>query len=58
VDGLPWQRPSRDRLKAFQHVMREAGIHATLRNEKGTDIAAACGQLRLRKERELAGVNE
>jgi 23S rRNA (adenine2503-C2)-methyltransferase len=58
VEGLPWQRPSRDRQKAFQHVMREAGIHATLRNEKGTDIAAACGQLRLRKERELATASD
>jgi len=57
VEGLPWQRPPRDRQKVFQHIMREAGIHATLRNEKGTDIAAACGQLRLRTERETAEVN-
>jgi 23S rRNA (adenine2503-C2)-methyltransferase len=58
VEGLPWQRPTRDRLKAFQHVMRQAGIHATLRHEKGADIAAACGQLRLSTERELATAKE
>ncbi|MBM3858309.1 MAG: 23S rRNA (adenine(2503)-C(2))-methyltransferase RlmN [Verrucomicrobia bacterium] len=51
VEGLPWQRPDRDRCKVFQHVLRQAGISATLRIEKGTDIAAACGQLRLQHER-------
>ncbi len=50
VEGLPWQRPDRDRCKVFQHVLRQAGISATLRVEKGTDIAAACGQLRLQHE--------
>ena len=30
------------------------GVAATLRREKGHDIDAACGQLRLRTERELA----
>jgi 23S rRNA (adenine2503-C2)-methyltransferase len=30
-------------------------VAATLRREKGHDIDAACGQLRLRTERELRG---
>jgi 23S rRNA (adenine2503-C2)-methyltransferase len=30
-------------------------VTATLRREKGHDIDAACGQLRLKTERELAG---
>jgi adenine C2-methylase RlmN of 23S rRNA A2503 and tRNA A37 len=34
----------------FEHVLRQAGITTTLRIEKGTDIAAACGQLRLQHE--------
>ncbi len=51
VEGLPWHRPGRDRCKVFQHVLRQAGISATLRIEKGTDIAAACGQLRLQHEK-------
>lgn len=51
VEGLPWQRPERDRCKVFQHVLRQAGISATLRIDKGADIAAACGQLRLQHER-------
>jgi len=51
VDGLAWKRPDRDRCKMFQHTLKTAGITATLRTEKGTDIAAACGQLRLQHTR-------
>ncbi len=51
VEGLGWQRPDRDRCKVFQHVLRQAAISATLRIDKGADIAAACGQLRLQCER-------
>ena len=47
VEGLAWKRPDRERCKMFQHTLKTAGITATLRTEKGTDIAAACGQLRL-----------
>ena len=31
----------------IQSILREHGVIATLRREKGHDIAAACGQLRL-----------
>jgi len=51
VEGLPWRRPERDRCKMFQHTLKSHGITTTLRLEKGTDIDAACGQLRLKKER-------
>jgi len=54
VADLPWRRPDRDRCKAFEHVLRQAGIPSTLRTEKGTDINAACGQLRLQHERPAA----
>jgi 23S rRNA (adenine2503-C2)-methyltransferase len=33
--------------------LRALGVTATLRREKGHDIDAACGQLRLQKEKEL-----
>jgi 23S rRNA (adenine2503-C2)-methyltransferase len=46
VEGLPWQRPSEARLEAFIAVLAAAHIPATMRREKGHDIAAACGQLR------------
>ena len=47
VEGLEWSRPSRARQEKFQSILREQGVVATLRREKGHDIAAACGQLRL-----------
>lgn len=50
VDGLPWKRPSEARQEAFLAVLTSAGVTATLRREKGHDIAAACGQLRLKQE--------
>ena len=53
VHGLPWSRPSRDRQEAFLSILREREVAATLRREKGHDIDAACGQLRLQTKREL-----
>jgi len=50
VEGLPWKRPSLERQDAFAEIVRRGGASATLRREKGHDIAAACGQLRLQTE--------
>ena len=47
VEGLECSRPSRARQERFQSILRKHGVIATLRREKGHDIAAACGQLRL-----------
>jgi 23S rRNA (adenine2503-C2)-methyltransferase len=52
VPGLPWARPSKDRQEKFLAILQARGIPATLRREKGHDIDAACGQLRLQTERE------
>jgi 23S rRNA (adenine2503-C2)-methyltransferase len=52
VEGLPWKRPSGVRQLAFADILDRAGVSVTLRREKGHDIAAACGQLRLKTERE------
>ena len=46
VEGLEWKRPSEARQDAFMAVLDRARIPATIRREKGHDIAAACGQLR------------
>lgn len=52
VEGLEWERPSDTHCKRFREVLRNAGVSATLRLEKGHDIDAACGQLRLKRETE------
>lgn len=54
VEGLSWKRPHDERCEAFHRAVRRHGVTATLRIEKGHDIDAACGQLRLRTEKELA----
>jgi len=50
VDGLDWKRPSDTRCRAFREILKTAGVTANLRLEKGGDIDAACGQLRLKQE--------
>jgi 23S rRNA (adenine2503-C2)-methyltransferase len=51
VAGLEWSRPPRQRQENFLHVLRSHDVVATLRREKGHDIDAACGQLRLQVRR-------
>ncbi len=53
VEGLEWKRPSIRRQDAFIDILRRTGVSATIRREKGHDIDAACGQLRLKTEKEL-----
>ncbi|MEN9536414.1 MAG: hypothetical protein RLZZ178_411 [Verrucomicrobiota bacterium] len=55
VEGLPWVRPSLTRQDRFVKELRALGVTATLRREKGHDIDAACGQLRLQTEKAAAG---
>jgi 23S rRNA (adenine2503-C2)-methyltransferase len=53
VEGLPWERPSEQSQEVFLKALTAEKVIATLRREKGHDIDAACGQLRLKTEREL-----
>jgi 23S rRNA (adenine2503-C2)-methyltransferase len=48
-----FRRSSDARIRAFERGLREAGIEVSLRAERGTDIDAACGQLRQRVTDEL-----
>jgi 23S rRNA (adenine2503-C2)-methyltransferase len=43
-----YDRPDPGRIGKFKDLLRRAGIPATVRFEKGTDIDAGCGQLRAR----------
>ena len=53
VEGLPWVRPAEEVCERFLAALEKMDVTATLRREKGGDIDAACGQLRLKTEREL-----
>jgi 23S rRNA (adenine2503-C2)-methyltransferase len=46
VEQSGLRRSSRKRIEAFQHDLSAGGIECTVRRELGSDIAAACGQLR------------
>ncbi len=41
-----WKRPSNKRVLIFLRILEKMHIVATVRREMGTDIQAACGQLR------------
>jgi 23S rRNA (adenine2503-C2)-methyltransferase len=45
-EGSGFQRPSLQRILAFQSLLLEEGIRTTVRWSKGEDIGAACGQLK------------
>jgi 23S rRNA (adenine2503-C2)-methyltransferase len=46
VKGMPYKRPSTERVHAFAEVLRSQRVNAHIRRSRGRDIAAACGQLR------------
>jgi 23S rRNA (adenine2503-C2)-methyltransferase len=41
-----FRRPARPTVLEFERILRDAGVNVTVRVEKGTEISAACGQLR------------
>ena len=43
--GAPFERPPLHRIEEFQQILVQSGYTATVRQSKGMDIGAACGQL-------------
>jgi 23S rRNA (adenine2503-C2)-methyltransferase len=46
VPGLPFRTPSQVKVRQFRDILKKARVQVTQRVRRGTDIAAACGQLR------------
>ncbi len=46
VPGLPFRRPSAEAAFAFQALLREQRVNVHVRTSRGSDVQAACGQLR------------
>jgi 23S rRNA (adenine2503-C2)-methyltransferase len=46
VAGLPYRRPTDGALTTFTAELRRAGVSLKVRKRKGSEIDAACGQLR------------
>ena len=52
VAGTGMERPTTEQIKRFAQVLEDAGMAVSSREERGTDIDAACGQLRRQWEGE------
>lgn len=48
VDGSNYEKSDKRRINEFKSVLEKNGVNVTIRRTLGTDIDAACGQLRSR----------
>ncbi len=46
VEGLPYRTPSQKKIAQFRKTLEAGGINVKFRQRKGSEIDAACGQLR------------
>jgi 23S rRNA (adenine2503-C2)-methyltransferase len=53
--GIPFARPSDERVNAFARILAEAGTIVSVRKSRGRDIRAACGQLIVEGAQKTAG---
>jgi 23S rRNA (adenine2503-C2)-methyltransferase len=53
--GIPFERPSDDRVNRFARILAEHGISVSVRKSRGRDIRAACGQLITESPRKAPG---
>jgi len=51
VEHALLQRPSEKHVRQFMDILQKRGLNVSLRHSKGTEISAACGQLRQRNRR-------
>jgi 23S rRNA (adenine2503-C2)-methyltransferase len=49
IEEVEYQRPSRNRVKAFTNWLKASGITVSVRYSRGLEKEAACGQLRASK---------
>lgn len=53
--GIPFERPSDQRIDAFARTLAERDIDVSVRKSRGRDIRAACGQLIVEGQKRSAG---
>jgi 23S rRNA (adenine2503-C2)-methyltransferase len=53
--GIPFERPSDERIDAFGRALADRGITVMVRKSRGRDIRAACGQLAVEGMKKSAG---
>ena len=50
VEGMSFESPSDDEIRAFTNELKRLGINYSIRRSKGRDISGACGQLASKNE--------
>jgi 23S rRNA (adenine2503-C2)-methyltransferase len=50
----PFQRPTKEDMERFKDFLNDHGVLCTIRQSKGLDISAACGQLKEKTDNELS----
>ena len=49
TEGFDAQAPGAERVQAFQRIIQDAGLPSTVRQRRGIDVAAGCGQLKAKR---------
>ena len=57
VDGSPYSAADAANVRRFQNTLLSLGVNATVRRRLGTEISAACGQLRREANKEGSPAN-
>jgi len=58
AEPLPYQPSPMQRVKDFRSILESKGVHTFIRQPRGRDILAACGQLAARGDASNAGLLE
>jgi len=49
TEGYEGQAPEESNVRAFQQIIQDAGLPSTVRQRRGIDVAAGCGQLKAKR---------
>ena len=55
TDGFEGQAPDEMNVRAFQQIIQDAGLPSTVRQRRGIDVAAGCGQLKVKRQPRVVG---
>jgi len=55
---LPYERPNAERVEVFRKIVEDKGVPVFVRDSRGLDVMAACGQLALIESASRQGVRD
>ena len=50
TEGYEGQAPAEENVREFQRIIQESGLPSTVRQRRGIDVAAGCGQLKAKQK--------